>query len=68
MRNSVVFPAPFGPSSATNSPGRIPIEMPRNATNDPKRFSTPVKEIPTDGDAGAGVERVAGKAFRLASH
>jgi hypothetical protein len=42
--------------------------MLRNATNDPKRFSTPAKEIPRDGDAGTEVERVAGKAFRLASH
>ena len=40
MRSSVVFPAPLGPSSATNSPGTISSETPRRAISEPKRFST----------------------------
>src|SRR5215470_14511848 len=45
MRRRVVFPAPFGPSSATNSPGTIPSDTPRNANIEPKRFSTRSRDI-----------------------
>jgi hypothetical protein len=68
MRNKVVFPAPFGPNNATNSPERIWSEIPRNAKKDPKRFSMPAKEIPRADAAEREVELVAGKAVRLASH
>src|SRR6202034_3251054 len=68
MRNNVVFPAPFGPSTATNSPEWIWSEIPRSAKKDPKRFSIPAKEIPREETPEREVERVAGKAFRLASH
>ena len=68
MRSSVVFPAPLGPRSATNSPARISSETPRKAASDPKRLSTPWNDTPI----GAGVdwEEVAstGNALRLASH
>ena len=66
--SKVVFPAPFAPSSATNSPERIWSEMPRNATNDPNLFSTLSKEIPKGETELREVAGVAGKAFRLASH
>ena len=42
--------------------------MPRRATNDPKRFSTPSKEMPKGETSVRGVTGVPGKAFRLASH
>jgi hypothetical protein len=70
MRSSVVFPAPLGPRSATNSPARISMETPRNAASEPKRFSTLWNDTPMDAGvagvcvAGAG----AGNALRLASH
>jgi len=68
MRRSVVFPAPFGPRSATNSPARISRETPRSAASEPKRFSTLWNDTPID----AGVDDVcvagAGNALRLASH
>ena len=55
MRSSVVFPAPLGPSSATNSPGWISSETPRKATRNPNRFSTrsnrkPQHRMPGEGD------------------
>ena len=46
MRNSVVFPAPLGPSRATNSPGEISSETPRRARSEPKRFSIWSNETP----------------------
>src|SRR5271155_2026893 len=68
IRSNVVFPAPFGPRSATNSPARISSETPRNAASEPKRFSTLWKDTPrgagADGDGGAS----AGNAMRLTSH
>ena len=52
MRNSVVFPAPLCPKSATNSPDRMSREMPRSAASEPNRFSMFWKEIPKPtGDA-----------------
>src|SRR5208282_4123000 len=71
MRRRVVLPAPFGPSSATNSPGRISSETARRATNGPKRFSTRSKEMPRLGvscTAEADVALVADKGIRSASH
>ena len=68
IRSKVVFPAPFAPNSATNSPESIWSEMPRKATNDPNRLSTLSKEIPKEGTAAREVAGVTGKALRLASH
>src|SRR5271170_2043370 len=45
-RSNVVFPAPFGPSNATNSPGRISSERLRKAINEPNRFSICLKDMP----------------------
>jgi hypothetical protein len=68
MRRSVVFPAPFGPRSATNSPARISSETPRSAANEPKRFSTLWNEMPMEaGMAGVCVAGT-GNARRLALH
>src|SRR5690348_8108974 len=39
-RNVVVFPAPVGPSSTTNSPSTMLRERSRTATVSPKRLST----------------------------
>jgi hypothetical protein len=39
MRSSVVFPEPFAPTNATNSPGEILSVTPRNASRIPNRFS-----------------------------
>src|ERR1700677_4755724 len=68
MRSRVVFPAPFGPRSATNSPGRISSETPRNAASEPKRFSTSWNDTPMDACAAAVCVARTGNAFRLASH
>src|ERR1700685_1373305 len=68
VRNRGVFPAPLAPNNATNSPERIWSEMPRRATNDPKRFSTPSKEMPKGETSVPGVTGVPGRASRLASH
>src|SRR5277367_2604087 len=68
MRSSVVFPAPFGPRSATNSPGRISSETPRNAASEPKRFSTLWKDTPRGAGADGDGVASAGNAMRLASH
>ncbi len=68
MRRSVVFPAPFGPRSATNSPARISRETPRSAASEPKRFSTLWNETPIRaGVGGVGVAGT-GNARRLALH
>src|SRR6267378_2189949 len=64
MRNNVVFPAPLGPRSATNSPGRISSEMLRKATSEPKRFSTWSNDMPSC----EAVVVDAAKAIRSASH
>src|ERR1700678_1006323 len=58
MRSSVVFPAPLGPSSATNSPDCMSREMPRSAANDPNRFSIFWNEMPK-GDVEAFEENAA---------
>src|SRR5579863_4131195 len=68
MRRSVVFPAPLGPRSATNSPAPISSETPRNAASEPKRFSTLSNDTPIGaGAAGVGVAST-GNARRLALH
>src|SRR5271166_2297953 len=68
MRRRVVFPAPFGPRSATNSPAWISRETPRSAAREPKRFSTLWKATPIDaGVGGVGVAGT-GNARRLALH
>src|SRR5580704_10565852 len=65
IRSSVVFPAPFGPRRATNSPARISRETPRSAASEPKRFSTLWNETPIrSGAVGAST----GNARRLALH
>jgi hypothetical protein len=43
VRNSVVFPAPVGPSTTNNSPAEISSSMPANACLSPKRFFKPRK-------------------------
>src|ERR1700691_6436506 len=68
MRSRVVFPAPLGPRSATNSPGRISSETPRNAASEPKRFSTSWNDTPMDACAAAVCVARTGNALRLASH
>src|ERR1700683_2817229 len=61
MRRSVVFPAPLGPRSATNSPERNSSVTPRRAASGPKRFSTRSKERPmgiaTDADTPEGEDK-----------
>src|ERR1700751_5505482 len=52
IRSNVVFPAPFAPRSATNSPVRISSEIFFKATSEPKRFSTFSKTIPIEFPAG----------------
>src|ERR1700746_923054 len=52
MRSNVVFPAPFAPSNATNSPPRTPRDIFRKATIEPKRFSTFSNVIPIEFPAG----------------
>src|SRR5580704_194021 len=52
IRSRVVFPAPFAPSSATNSPPRISSETFLSATSEPKRFSTLSNTIPVGFTAG----------------
>src|SRR5579862_8482821 len=52
IRSRVVFPAPFAPSSATNSPPRISSETFLSATSEPKRFSTLSNAIPIGFAAG----------------
>src|SRR5271163_1999961 len=52
MRSNVVFPAPFGPRSATNSPARISSETPGNAM---RLTSHQVAEGFFDAGAFAGV-------------
>ena len=52
MRSRVVFPAPFAPSSATNSPPQIASEIFLKATSEPKRFSTLSNAIPMEFPAG----------------
>ncbi len=47
IRMSVVFPAPFSPSSAWSSPGRNVKSAPRNACTEPNRLW-----IPTSSSAG----------------
>ncbi len=39
MSTVLVFPAPFGPSSATTSPGRMRRLIPSTAVTAPKRFT-----------------------------
>src|SRR5277367_1199015 len=68
MRSNVVFPAPFGPRSATNSPGWISSETPRNAASEPKRFSTLWNDTPRGAGADGDGVASAGNAMRLASH
>src|ERR1700735_637191 len=52
IRSRVVFPAPFAPSSATNSPSRIWSEIFLKATSEPKRFSTLSNAIPMEFTVG----------------
>src|SRR5271156_2771016 len=68
MRSRVVFPAPLGPSSATNSPARISRETPRSAAREPKRFSTFWNETPIRAGAGGVCVADRGNARRLALH
>src|ERR1700720_1306306 len=68
MRSSVVFPAPFGPRSATNSPARISMETPRSAASEPKRFSTLWNETPIRAGVGGVCVASTGNARRLALH
>ena len=68
MRSRVVFPAPFGPSRATNSPARISSETPRKAASEPKRFSTLSNETPIRAGVGGAVGASTGNARRLALH
>lgn len=68
MRRSVVFPAPFGPRSATNSPARISRETPRSAASEPKRFSTLWYETPIEAGMAGVCVAGADNARRLASH
>ena len=71
MRSSVVLPAPFGPSRATNSPGEILSDTSRKACSGPNRFSIFSKETPRLGAvrvAEAGVALVVDKGSRSASH
>ena len=68
MRSSVVFPAPFGPRSATNSPARISRETPRSAASEPNRFSTLWNDTPIDAGVGGVCVAGTGNAMRLALH
>lgn len=68
MRNSVVFPAPFGPRSATNSPGGISSVTSRRAAKAPKRFSTPWNKTPNDVVADCEETIGAANGLRLAAH
>src|SRR5580704_15021209 len=68
MRSSVVFPAPFGPRSATNSPATISSETPRSAAREPKRFSTLWNETPMEASAAGVCVAGTGNAGRLALH
>src|SRR5579864_4906284 len=52
IRSRVVFPAPFAPSNATNSPPLISSEIFLRATSEPKRFSTLSNAIPIEFPAG----------------
>ena len=52
IRSRVVFPAPFAPRRATNSPPRIFSEIFLKATSEPKRFSTLSNAIPIEFPAG----------------
>ena len=53
----VLLPAPFGPSSATVSPGAMSRSTPRTARTGPwgprNDFSRPVSEMPARGGPGA---------------
>src|SRR5690242_9710823 len=42
IESNVVFPAPFGPMTATSSPGPASRETPRRASLSPNRLTTPV--------------------------
>lgn len=66
IRSSVVFPAPFGPRRATNSPARIASETPRSAASEPKRFSTLWNETPMEAGVGGAAVAGTGNARRLA--
>src|SRR5580704_3685402 len=73
IRSRVVFPAPFAPSNATNSPPRIASEIFLKATSEPKRFSTLSKAIPIEflsGTRSEGWELARGspKAIYLATN
>lgn len=68
MRSSVVFPAPFGPRSATNSPAWISSDTPRKAHSDPNRFSTRSKRRLTLRVVEARVVLEAAKGVRSTSH
>src|SRR6202166_5097238 len=68
MRRSVVFPAPFGPRSATNSPARISRETPRSAPSEPKRCSTLKNDTPIEAVAVGAAVASTGNARRLALH
>src|SRR5271155_3744395 len=68
MRRRVVFPAPFGPRRATNSPALISRETPRSAASEPKRFSTLWNETPMPAGAGGVCVAGTGNARRLALH
>lgn len=68
MRRSVVFPAPLGPTSATNSPARISRETLRSAASEPKRFSTLWNDTPIDAGGDDVCVAGTGNALRLASH
>src|SRR5271154_2384976 len=68
MRSSVVFPAPFGPRRATNSPELISRETPRSAASEPKRFSTLLNETPIRAGVGGVSVAGTGNARRLALH
>src|SRR6202021_4067511 len=52
IRSRVVFPAPFAPRRATNSPPRSSSEIFLKATSEPKRFSTLSNAIPIEFPAG----------------
>src|SRR5271154_693515 len=67
-RSSVVFPAPLGPSSATNSPARTSSEIPRKAASDPKRFSTFWNDTPREAGVDGAEVASTGNALRLAPH
>src|SRR5262245_13431068 len=61
-RSVVVLPAPFGPSSAWNSPRGISRSSPSTAVNSPKRFTSPRMRsaASTSGQDGGRHEREGG--------